>query len=102
MLFRSQVLTGRAREVIPELVGKLGAQAVYANHDYEPRANERDAQVSHSLEQRGCVLHTYKDHAIFEKDEILTQSGRPFTVFTPLQESLAEEAEPVLLQGLSR
>jgi deoxyribodipyrimidine photo-lyase len=78
-----KVLLGRAREVIPALADELGVQAVYVNQDYEPIAKERDAEVRRSLDQRGCVLHTHKDHVIFEKDEILTQVGRPFTVFTP-------------------
>jgi deoxyribodipyrimidine photo-lyase len=89
-----QVLVGRAREVIPALADKLGAQAVYANQDYEPIAKERDAEVSRSLDQRGCVLHIYKDHVIFEKDEVLTQAGRPFTVFTPYRRAWLAKLNP--------
>lgn len=89
-----RVLNGRAREMIPALAGELGAQAVYANHDYEPDAKERDAHVSRSLEQRGCVLHTFKDHVIFEMDEVLTQSGRPFTVFTPYKKAWLKKLDP--------
>ena len=89
-----QVLVDRAREVIPTLADKLGAQAVYANQDYEPIAKERDAQVSRSLDQRGCVLHTYKDHVIFEKDEVLTQAGRPFTVFAPYKRAWLAKLNP--------
>ena len=88
------VLAGRAREVIPMLSGKLGAQSVYANHDYEPIAKERDAEVGRSLEQRGCALHTYKDHVIFEKDEVLTQAGRPFTVFSPYKRAWLARLNP--------
>ena len=88
------VLSGRAREVIPLLARKLGAQAVYANHDYEPIAKDRDAQVSRSLGQRDCVLHTYKDHVIFEKDEVLTQTGKPFTVFTPYKRAWLAKLSP--------
>ena len=78
-----RVLAGRARDVIPALAEELGAQAVYANHDYEPVAKERDGEVGRKLEQHGCVLNTYKDHVIFEMDEVLTRTGRPFTVFNP-------------------
>ncbi|MBC8007484.1 MAG: deoxyribodipyrimidine photo-lyase [Prolixibacteraceae bacterium] len=89
-----QVLTGCAREVIPLLAAKLGAQAVYANHDYEPLSKERDAQVRGSLAQRDCALYTYKDHVIFEKDEVLTQTGRPFTVFTPYKRAWLAKLNP--------
>ena len=94
-----RVLVGHARELIPELAGKLGAQAVYANHDYEPGAKERDAKVRRSLEQQGCALHTYKDHVIFEKDEVLTQSGRPFTVFTPYKRAWLKKLNPFYCKG---
>ncbi len=77
------VLHGSARNVITTLAGRLQAQAVYANHDYEPLAMERDAQVRVQLERQGCCLHTFKDQVIFDKDEVLAQSGRPYTVFTP-------------------
>ena len=90
-----QVLVGRAREVIPALARELGAQAVYVNQDYEPIAKERDAEVRRSLDQRGCVLHNYKDHVIFEKDEILTQAGRPFTVFTPYKRAWLAQLNPI-------
>jgi deoxyribodipyrimidine photo-lyase len=89
-----RVLHGRAREMIPLLAEELGAQAVYANHDYEPDAKERDAHVNRSLEQRGCVLHTFKDHVIFEMDEVLTRSGRPFTVFTPYKKAWLKKLNP--------
>ena len=90
-----QVLVGRAREVIPALADKLGAQAVYANHDYEPIAKERDAEVGRSLDRQGRVLHTYKDHVVFEKDEVLTQAGRPFTVFTPYKRAWLAKLNPI-------
>ena len=94
-----RVLVGHSRELIPELAGKLGAQAVYANHDYEPSAKERDAKVRRSLEQQECALHTYKDHVIFEKDEVLTQSGRPFTVFTPYKRAWLKKLNPFYSKG---
>jgi deoxyribodipyrimidine photo-lyase len=89
-----QVMAGPARELVPALAKKLQAGAVYANHDYEPQALERDAAVAHSLEQQGGVLHTFKDQVIFEKDEVLTQSGKPFTVFTPYKRAWLARLEP--------
>ena len=89
-----QVLVGRARELIPALTEKLGAQAVYANHDYEPASKERDADIGASLHRRGQVLHTYKDQVIFEKDELLTQAGRPYSVFTPYKKAWLAKLDP--------
>jgi deoxyribodipyrimidine photo-lyase len=72
-----------AREAIPELAQALDVDAVYANHDYEPQAMQRDAAVAQALAARGRSFLSFKDQVIFERDEILTQAGRPFAVFTP-------------------
>ncbi len=77
------VLHGRAAEEIPRLAVELGATAVYANHDDEPDAIRRDASVAEALRAMGSKLHTFKDHVIFERQEVLTQMGKPYTVFTP-------------------
>ena len=74
---------GLALEEIPRLAAELGVDAVFANHDYEPEAVARDAKVGRLLAAAGRRLLTYKDQAIFEKDEVLSLSGKPFSVFTP-------------------
>ncbi len=66
-----------------ELFKKLHPKAVYTNADYEPYARQRDASVKQSLEERGIVFRTYKDHVIFEKGEITKDDGKPYTVYTP-------------------
>ena len=92
---------GRARAEIPALAGELAVQAVFANHDYEPAAIERDAAVARALAAQGRELHTYKDQVIFEKDEVLTRDGRPFSVFTAYKNAWLAKADALLLQGLS-
>ena len=74
---------GPAREIIPTLCQALGIAAVFANRDYEPAAKYRDEAVGSALAQQGCRLYLCKDQVIFEQAEILTQSGKPYTVFTP-------------------
>jgi len=77
------VLHGAAASCIPELAAELDVQAVFVNTDYEPAAVERDAAVDQALKKHGAQLLSYKDQVIFEKDEVLTQSAKPFSVFTP-------------------
>jgi deoxyribodipyrimidine photo-lyase len=74
---------GRAVDELPRLAQALGVQAVYCSHDDEPYALERDAAVRGALAERGIALHDGKDHVIFERDEVLTQGGSPYGVFTP-------------------
>lgn len=73
----------RAEDEIPRLAAELGVQAVFINHDYEPDALKRDAKVKSALEKDGRVMMTYKDQVIFEKSEVLSLQGKPFSVFTP-------------------
>ena len=72
-----------AEFAIPELAQELGVNAVFANHDYEPQAIARDDKVATALQKTGRVLRTFKDQVIFEKNEVLTQVGQSFSVFTP-------------------
>ncbi|RYF60346.1 MAG: deoxyribodipyrimidine photo-lyase [Comamonadaceae bacterium] len=83
-----------ARHDIPALARELQVQAVFANHDYEPDAVERDAQVLGALANAGIAFHTHKDQVIFEREEVRTQVGKPYTVFTPYKRAwLAKVAD---------
>ena len=74
---------GKPTECIPEIATELGVQTVFANHDYEPSAIERDITVIAKLEKQDIGFETFKDQVIFEKKEILTNSNTVFSIFTP-------------------
>ncbi len=76
-----------ARDAVPALARQLQAQAVFANTDYEPQARARDAAVAQALAAEGRAFFCSKDQVILEKDEVLTQAGTPFTVFTPYKKA---------------
>jgi len=77
------VLHGKARDEIPKLAKQLNVEAVFSNHDYEPSAIARDQCVESTLQSQGIAFHHFKDQVIFEKDEVLSMSNKPYTVFTP-------------------
>ncbi|HEX5356822.1 MAG TPA: deoxyribodipyrimidine photo-lyase [Aquabacterium sp.] len=85
---------GSARVEIPKLAAQLGVQAVYANHDDEPAALERDAHVRGPLSNIGVALFTSKDHVIFERNEVLTGNDSPYGVFTPYKNAWLKKIEP--------
>jgi deoxyribodipyrimidine photo-lyase len=93
------VVHGDASEAIPRLVAELGVGAVFANHDYEPYAKQRDAAVERALQHRGIAFHTFKDQVIFEKDEVMTGAGTPFTVFTPYKNAWLKKLDAVHLSS---
>ncbi len=78
-----RVLHGRAVATDPQTGTELAVQAVFCNRDYAPDAIARDRAVAAALAASGIALHQYKDQVIFEQAEILTGSGKPYSVYTP-------------------
>lgn len=70
-------------EEIPALATTFGVDAVFANRDYEPAAKQRDGEVRQRLHAAGMAFESPRDQVIFDGDAVLTQAGKPFTVFTP-------------------
>ena len=89
----------KAVDEIPKLAGELGVDAVFANEDYEPAAILRDRRVAAALKLSGIDFLSFKDTVIFEKDEILTQAGKPFSVFTPYKNAWLKKVEDRHLQA---
>jgi deoxyribodipyrimidine photo-lyase len=96
---RLVVRHGRAVDEIARLAAELDVQAVHTHHDDDPAALARDARVRERLRADGRVLHTHKDHVIFERGEILTGARTPYGIFTPYKNAWlkALHARPELL-----
>lgn len=92
------VLHGHPVEEIPALAARVKASAVFANHDYEPGAVRRDRAIGAALTKAGIDFITCKDQVIFERHEVLTQSGQPFSVFTPYKNAWLKCLTPEDLQ----
>jgi deoxyribodipyrimidine photo-lyase len=84
---------GNAREVLPATAFALEVNVVMFNHDDEPQALERDAAIRKALEAAGIGCMDFKDQSIFERAEVLTQAGRPYTVFTPYRNAWTSRLE---------
>ena len=90
---------GEAGHLISALAAQLGVQAVYANHDDEPDALARDAAVRGRLAEAGVVLHTSKDHVVFERAEVMTATGSPYSVFTPYKNAWLKKLDPFFVKA---
>jgi deoxyribodipyrimidine photo-lyase len=77
------IADGDPRQLIPELAEQLGASRICFAHDDEPEALQRDQIVGQRLQQKGIAVISVKDQCIFERREVLTAAGTPFSVFTP-------------------
>ena len=89
----------RAVDDIARLAAELEVDAVYVNGDYEPQAIARDDAVAASLRAAGRQFFSFKDQVIFEKNQVLSLAGQPFSVFTPYKNAWLKRmvAEPACL-----
>ena len=90
---------GRAQDEVPRLAFELGVDKVFANRDYEPDAIVRDSQVAQQLAAQGVGYEDFKDQVIFERDEVLTQAGKPFSVFTPYRNAWLKAVDAFQLRS---
>ncbi len=83
--FGSSILVkyGEPETVWQELLKEYEVNAVFTNRDYEGYAIARDTAIKNLVENKNASFHTFKDHVIFEKAEVLKGDGTPYTVFTP-------------------
>lgn len=93
------VLHGDPKRLIPLLASHLKVASVYCNHDYEPDALARDNVVATQLQAQSVQFKTYKDQVLFEKSEILTQTGKPYGVFTPYKNSHLKQLNDFYLRS---
>ena len=78
-----EVIYGEPVEVFKGLLDRYSINAVYTNRDYEPYARQRDAAVHALLDEQNISFHHFKDHVIFEGEEVQKKTGGVYTVFTP-------------------
>jgi deoxyribodipyrimidine photo-lyase len=90
---------GSAAATVEGLAIELGVQAVFTNHDYEASAIRRDEDVRSRLQALRIALHTFKDQVVFERSELLTQGGKPYSVFTPYKNAWLAKLDPFYLKS---
>ncbi|MEZ5106074.1 MAG: deoxyribodipyrimidine photo-lyase, partial [Draconibacterium sp.] len=78
-----KVLHSTPLEAFQGLWTEYEIKTVFTNRDYEPDALERDTEMENFLKSKNIGFLTFKDHVIFEKNEIVKDNGEPYTVFTP-------------------
>ena len=88
-----------AANALGTLAAQLAVDAVFANHDDEPQSLARDAGVQALLAAQGRAFHSFKDHVIFERGEVLTLGGKPYSVFTPYKNAWLKKVNPFYLKA---
>lgn len=89
---------GKTTDIIPKLAIELNVKAVFTNRDYEPSAVLRDEKVAQQLLKSNIEFHDFKDQVIFEKDEVLSLSGKPYSVFSPYKNAHLKKLDDFYLK----
>lgn len=74
---------GNPLAIFKDLMTKWDIVRIYTNHDYERYGLDRDVSISELAQEKGIEFRSFKDQVVFEKDEVLSGAGTPYTVFTP-------------------
>ena len=90
---------GLPEEIFPALLNEYDVSEIYTNHDYETYAHDRDNSVREYAMSEGVEFKTFKDHVIFEKNEVLSGAGTPYTVFTPYSRKWKEKLNELYLKS---
>ncbi|MBC7937824.1 MAG: deoxyribodipyrimidine photo-lyase [Rhizobacter sp.] len=92
------VLYNSPEAAFKTLCSQYEISKVFINHDYEPYARERDEQITSLLKEKNIDLLSFKDQVIFEKDEVIKDDGKPYTVFTPYSRKWKAKLEDFYLK----
>ena len=90
---------GDPLSVVKSLKSEYDFDSLYFNKDYEPYALERDNKISDYLLERGCSSHSFKDHVIFEENNIVKDDGKPYVVYTPFSRKWLMNFDPSMTRS---
>ena len=77
------LLEGDFAQQLVTLARNVAAQAVFYNVDYDPEMQARDERVVGELRRQQLAVHASVDHVYAAAGEIVQDSGKPYTVYTP-------------------
>ncbi|NEP13362.1 MAG: deoxyribodipyrimidine photolyase [Symploca sp. SIO1A3] len=91
------ILHDEPTKAIPFLAVALKAKAVFWNWDVEPYSQVRDQKVRAALKERGIEVQNSWDQLLHAPGEIVTQSSKPYTIYTPFWKNWQKQpkAQPV-------
>lgn len=92
------VLHRTVLDTFKQITTTFEISAVYTNHDYEPYATKRDEEVDSFLKSKNINFLTFKDQVIFEKKEVMSDTGNPYKVYTPYKNKWLQKLSPFYLK----
>jgi deoxyribodipyrimidine photo-lyase len=90
------VRSGDPVVALEKLAAETGADTICYNRDPDPHGRNVEKRVAQVAAKRRIRIIACKDHALHERDEVLTAERKPYRVFTPYARawSRLEKAAP--------
>ena len=77
------IFYGKPLDVFKNIISKTEVEKIVFNKDYEPYAIKRDDAIKELMTKNNIEFIGYKDHVIFEENEVVKDNGDPYVVYTP-------------------
>lgn len=82
------IRSGTTNETLATLIKETNATHVYYDNNYEAYERVRDEKAFSTARKLGVVCIGVKDNVLFEKGEVVTGEGKPYTVYTPFKKNV--------------
>ena len=99
---RLVILEGEAARTLVDLARRLGATEVVWSRRFEPAAIMQESRVEDGLERGGIAWHSYLSNHLCDPDDIATQTGNPYQVYTPFARNVRGRAKPAMPKSAPR
>lgn len=80
---RLEVFNGKVMDAFIKLEDNYELKAIFCNRDYEPYTIKRDTEIYNYFKKKNIPFLAHKDQVIFDKNDVLKDDGKPYTVFSP-------------------
>ena len=84
---------GPSLETLRSLIHETNADAVYWHQRYEPEVAQRDDGIQEALAAEGIACNVYEGTLLHNPDQIRTNAGDPYKVFTPFWKKLCAQLD---------
>lgn len=84
---------GKSVEVLPKIARAMKVDRVVAHRWSEPFGRERDRRVAEAL-GAGIRFELFEGETLAAHGQVLTQAGKPFSVFSPFGRALVKAVTP--------
>ncbi len=88
------VRRGDAVEELRQLIRDTGAVAIHFNKDPDPYGKSVEKSLATACAEIGVACHGHDDAWLIGPDEVRTQTGDPYRVFTPFSRNWLDRQKP--------